>query len=302
MLQEQSTTLPQAQQPDNAGRLILDSDSMGSMMKLAEFMAKGKISIPEKYKGNAPDCLAVIMQSVQWKMNPYSVIQKTYPIKGKMGYEGQLVHAVIIANAPIQGRLHFEWQGDWEKIKGKFETKDGENGKYYVKKWSDADEKGLSVIVSGTLIGETEPRVRKVELSQVAIRNSPQWIYDPEQQITYLGVLKWSRINTPEVIMGVYTPDELGEQESVPEKDVTASSEVVIDDYSDEEFNKNFPTWEKAILNGKANSEHIKNKVSSIANLTQDQLNKLKNVDLQRSAILAETSNKKESENVNATA
>lgn len=40
------------------------------------------------------------MQAVQWGMNPFAVAQKTHFVSGKIGYEAQLVNAVITALAP----------------------------------------------------------------------------------------------------------------------------------------------------------------------------------------------------------
>jgi hypothetical protein len=50
---------------------------------------------------------------------PFAVAQKTHQINGVLGYEAQLVNAVITNRAPITGRLNFEWYGDWAKINGK---------------------------------------------------------------------------------------------------------------------------------------------------------------------------------------
>lgn len=40
-------------------------------------------------------------------------------------------------------------------------------------------------------------------------RNSPLWVSNPKQQIAYLGVKYWARLYCPEVILGVYSPDEV---------------------------------------------------------------------------------------------
>lgn len=45
---------------------------------------------------------------------------------------------------------------------------------------------------------------------------------DPKQQLAYLAVKRWARLYCPDVILGVYSPDELMERE---EYDVTPTSE-----------------------------------------------------------------------------
>lgn len=53
----------------------------------------------------------------------------------------------------------------------------------------------------------------EVLLKPVTVRNSPVWKSDPRQQIAYLAVKRWSRLYCPDVILGVYTPDELATPE-----------------------------------------------------------------------------------------
>ena len=53
------------------------------------------------------------------------------------------------------------------------------------------------------------------------MRNSPLWEQDPRQQLAYLCVKRWARLNAPDVLLGVYTPDELQETAPRVERDIT---------------------------------------------------------------------------------
>lgn len=211
---------PQAQLPTmrmNNSALVMDAHNMNQMMGLAKIMASGRSTLPKHLQGNEGDCMAVVMQSMQWGMNPYSVGQKTHLINGTLGYEAQLVAAVINNSGVVKDRFHFEWFGDWEKIVGKFKevesrTKTDDNGKpkkYIVPAWSQADEQGLGVRVWATIKGETEPRKLELLMTQARTRNSTLWTEDPKQQIAYLAQKRWARLYAPDVILGVYTPDEI---------------------------------------------------------------------------------------------
>ncbi|WP_291370598.1 MULTISPECIES: RecT family recombinase [unclassified Acinetobacter] len=181
--------------PVNAqtSNLVLDPAAMQNMVAFADFMCKAVITVPKHLQGNSGDCLAVTMQAMQWGMNPFAVAQKTHLVNGNLGYEAQLVNAVIIAKAPILGRPNFEWYGDWSKVNGK-ECKAHDIG---VRTWV-------------TIKGESEPRVLDVSFAQVGtVRNSPLWVNDPKQQIAYLATKKLARLHFPDVILGVYTEDEL---------------------------------------------------------------------------------------------
>lgn len=201
----------------SSAALILDSASMDSMMRLADIMAKGRSTIPEHLRGNAADCAAVVMQAVQWRMNPFAVAQKTHLVNGTLGYEAQLVNAVIQSSGVAQDRFAYEWYGPWEKIIGKTKVitmpvkGDKKEYQFRVPDYGMQDENGLGVRVSCTLKGETAPRVLDLLLVQASVRNSPLWATDPKQQLAYLAVKRWTRLYAPDVILGVYTPDELEE-------------------------------------------------------------------------------------------
>lgn len=193
--------------------LSLDPNTMGQMMAVAEAMAKATVTIPTHFRGKPADCLAVVMQAFRWKFDPFVVASKTHVTQsGVLGYEAQLINAVINASGAVTNQPEFEFIGDWKKILGKVAEKQSEKGgKYYVATWDKKDEDGLGVIVSATLRGEKEPRSITIMMSQAYPRFSTQWATDPQQQITYLAVRKFSRRYAPGAILGVYTPEELQE-------------------------------------------------------------------------------------------
>lgn len=200
----------------NAAALILDPTTYQSMHQLAVLMATGTASVPTHLRGNEADCMAVVLQAMAWQMNPFAVASKTYTVNGGMlAYEAQLVNAVITSKAPVTGRLNYEWFGDWSKILGQFREvsveKKSDGGKsktIRVPNWSIEDEQGLGIKVWATFVGETEPRVLDLLLLQARTRNSTMWADDPKMQLAYLAIKKWARLYCPDVILGVYTPDE----------------------------------------------------------------------------------------------
>lgn len=182
--------------------MIHDEAMLAKMLGFANLMATSRITIPKHLQGNPGDCLAITMQAMQWGMNPFAVAQKTHIVNGMLGYEAQLVAAVINTKAPITGRLNYEWFGDWSKVDGKT---------------NKSDEVGVFVIAQ--FRGEDEPRKFRMSMAQVGpVRNSPNWVSDPRQQAAYLASKKFARLHCPDVILGVYTDDELVD---VTPKDVT---------------------------------------------------------------------------------
>lgn len=164
-----------------APRAMFLPSNMGEAMELAKLMAAGNF-VPPHLRGRAGDCLAVVMQATRWAMDPFAVAMKTYFVNDRMAYESQLVNAVINSANVLDGRLHPTWAGSGND---------------------------LTCTVSGKLKGDPEVKVRKVEIKTIKTRNSPLWMQDPEQQIAYFTMRAWVRLHAPEVLLGVYTKDEL---------------------------------------------------------------------------------------------
>ncbi|EHF0526065.1 recombinase RecT [Salmonella enterica] len=183
---------------------IFSPEGMDRLVRFAALMADSKATVPQHLAGKPADCLAVTMQAAQWGMNPFAVAQKTHVVNGTLGYEAQLVNAVVSSSNLLSTRLNYRWDGDWSKVNGK----------------SDKSP-SLTVTVSAVLKGEAEPRELTISMAQAGVRNSPLWEQDPRQQLAYLCVKRWARLHAPDVLLGVYTPDELQEAAPRVERDIT---------------------------------------------------------------------------------
>jgi hypothetical protein len=152
-------------------------------MEFAQMMCKSNF-VPAHLRGKPADCLAVTLQALRWNMDPFAVAQKTYFVKegATPAYEAQLVTAVIYARAPLEGRLNLTWEGSGND---------------------------LVVTVTGKFKGDPVPKVRRVENRTITTRNSPLWKSDPQQQLAYYAIRAWARLYAPDVIMGVYTGEEI---------------------------------------------------------------------------------------------
>lgn len=167
--------------------LILQGDAMERIFKFAEMMSQSVVSVPLHFRGKPADCLAVVMQATQWGMNPFAVAQKTHIVNGQLGYEAQLVNAVVQASGAIVGEFDYEFSGE----KGYFMCRVG------------AVRRGKSDITWGEWICEAE----------ITTKNSPLWKTNPKQQLGYLQVKNWARLYSPGSILGVLTREELMDSE-----------------------------------------------------------------------------------------
>jgi hypothetical protein len=268
--------------PTDAASLIL-GPGFDRVQSFAALMCKGAVSVPQHLRGNMGDCMAITIQALGWKMNPFAVAQKTHVSQsGALGYEAQLVSAVLVSTGAIQREPDYEPIGDWSKVLGKVEErKSDKGGKYYVATYTKADEAGLGVIVRATLTGESKPRELPVMMSQAFPRFSTQWATDPFQQLCYLAVRKWGRLHSPGAILGVYTPDELDGGLAPGEKfmgpaDVVGSpspapAPVAPSEWPADLFAARLPEWHKAIRDKKATPDAIVAKAKTKYPLTSEQ-------------------------------
>lgn len=157
--------------------------NMDTAIQLAEMMSRGKL-VPAHLQGSPGDCLMVIEASMRWGMSPFAVAQCTSVIQGKLMFEGKLVAAALNASGIMLSRLEYEFSGA--------------NGE-------------RSVTVRGTLRGEDKPRDIVLTLKEAKTTNS-MWTKQPDQQLVYAGTRVWARRHAPEVMLGVYTPEEFDEQ------------------------------------------------------------------------------------------
>lgn len=199
--------------------LIVDDENMNRVMTMAKVMASSKVTVPKHLQGNEGDCMAVIIQSMNWGMNPFAVAQKTHLVSGTLGYEAQLVNAVIQASNSIVGTFKYEYQGE------------GQN---------------LECRVGAMLRGEDGITWGQwLKNGDVKTRNSPLWATNPKQQLGYLQVKNWARLYCPGAILGVYTPDEIEEKQINPRPrtgdavaDAAKVKAVVIDAAEEEHRNQ----------------------------------------------------------------
>ncbi len=254
-------------QVTDAAALIL-GPSFERIQSFANLMAKGAVSVPKHLRGNMGDCMAITIQALGWRMNPFAVAQKTHLSQsGALGYEAQLISAILVSTGAVKSEPDYEPIGDWSKVLGKVEERTGKarddgtpGGKYYVATYTKKDEEGLGVIVRATL-ANGQVRELPVMLSQAYPRFSTQWATDPYQQLCYLAVRKWGRLHSPGAILGVYTPDEL--ESGAPEKFMGPADVVGAPppppptEWPADLFDTRLPEWRKAIADKKATADAI---------------------------------------------
>lgn len=233
--------------------MMFGSGNLERAMQVAEAMASAKVSVPNHLRGQPGDCLAIVMQATQWGMNPFAVAQKTHLVSGTLGYEAQLVNAVIQNSGAIKGRFHYEYKGEGDQMECR---------------------------VGAVIAGENDITWGEWLASRhVTTKNSPLWKTNPKQQLGYLQIKNWSRAFCPGAILGVYTVDELND--ALPRDmgnldrttgEVTKPAEKpALPPCDQAELEAQFPKWQKAIDEGKKTAQAFADMAATRFTLTDEQ-------------------------------
>jgi hypothetical protein len=158
--------------------------SMNELMEFSKVMAIAQVAIPKHLRENPGACLAVCIQACEWQMSPFAVANKSYSVNDRLAFEAQLVNAVILRRAPISGRFKVEYSGEGDKRR---------------------------CTVSATLTDGDLVTYESPEIGKIKVKNSPLWNSDPDQQLFYFSSRSLCRRHFPDVLLGIYTQDEIEE-------------------------------------------------------------------------------------------
>lgn len=166
--------------PPSHGPLL--PTTIGEAIQVAELLSRSRV-IGEHLRGSVADCFLIVNQARLWRMDPFALAQGTSFIQGKMMYEGKVIAAAIQSVGNLSKRLDYEYEGS------------GDN---------------RTVTASGTLRGEDKARTVSVRLKDAKTTNK-MWASQPDQQLAYYAARVWGRRHVPEVVLGVYAPEDFPE-------------------------------------------------------------------------------------------
>lgn len=177
-----------------------------NVVDFARDMAKAKYTIPDHFKGNVGDCLAICNLAARTGLDPYMIANKTYIEKGHLEFQSQLYHAFAQASGQLRGDLSVEYSGEGDE---------------------------MVCVVSGYLKNDPRPRVHSSEPLKKAhpgfsekdgkrfVRGSQLWEKKPKVQLAYDTMRDWVRLYAPRATLGMPEFAEAGPDVA---RDVTPGS------------------------------------------------------------------------------
>lgn len=204
----QSTAIPETK-PEKREIIVsgeaggLDIRALEDAYRVAQFMAGSGPMVPGYCRGNPGVCFGHVIQALEWRMSPFQVARMSYLVQSRksgdqtIGYMSQLTHAVIEARAPLKERLRIRYEGEGDDrvciVSGHFRGQE-----------KPVEHKSPRLKDRRPARGE-----KRGDDDEDNVRGSPLWYKKPDVQLAYDTVRDWARIYAPDVLMGIYSDDEL---------------------------------------------------------------------------------------------
>lgn len=174
----------------SGGTFSVAPQNMGELLEFAKLMSVSSFCVRPAFRGNPGACLGVALQAFRCGGDPFAWANKAYITKSRDGseqiaYEAQLLHGIVNTSTVLQRRLRPVYEGEGVQRQCR---------------------------IVGWVKGESEPlEYLSPPISQIAVKNSPLWVADPDQQLFYYATRAWARRHVPEILLGIYAPEDFTE-------------------------------------------------------------------------------------------
>lgn len=198
------------------GKLVADfstgiygsSDNFNLAYQMAKGLSQSSI-VPQQFQNNPANCLIAIEQAQRLNMSPMQVMQNLYVIQGKPSWSSSFLIAMINASHIFDTELQYEE-----------EEKDGKP--YSCLVWTEKEGRRINGMKVTMDMAEKEGWTKK---------NGSKWNTLPALMLRYRAVSFFARLQCPEVSLGMYTQEEMYDNDfSVSRKSSKASLNSILAD------------------------------------------------------------------------
>ena len=163
------------------------SENFIMAMQMAKALSESTI-VPQTYQKNPSNCLIAIEQAQRMNISPLMVMQNLYPIQGKPSWSSKFLIASINASRKFDMELQYD------------ETKDKDGKPYSCVAWT---------MKNGRRIEGMEVNMQMAKDEGWLGKNGSKWKTMPQLMLRYRAASFFSSLNCPELTMGIYTKEEI---------------------------------------------------------------------------------------------
>lgn len=188
-----------------------------------EFQAAGKMAaalskstiVPKDYQNNPGNCLIAIEMANRLGTSPMMVMQNLYVVNGRPAWSSQYIVAMINASRRYKTELQYDLVRD-------------KNGKV-------VSCRAYAYDYNGHKVEGPEITMQMANDEGWTTKNGSKWKTMPEVMIRYRAASFFGRLNCPDMIMGIYSSDEVIEMPEDSYKDISQTVEETISQHANKD-------------------------------------------------------------------
>lgn len=175
-----------------------DAQNFETALRMADCLSKSTV-VPRDYQGNTGNCMIAIEMASRINTSPMMVMQNLYIVNGRPAWSSQWIIAMINSSRRYKTELQFEFGNAKE------------DGGLSCQAWAE-DYAGHKVV--GPKI--TMNMANDEGWTQ---KNGSKWKTMPQVMIQYRAASFFGRMNCPDMIMGIYSQEEVADMVDLKETD-----------------------------------------------------------------------------------
>lgn len=181
-------TMPTPSAATGVLNVFSDAKSFEMALRMSDCLSKSTV-VPKDYQGNTGNCMIAIEMAARINTSPMMVMQNLYVVNGRPAWSAQWIIAMINSSRRYKTELQFEFGHD---------AADGGLSCYaWADDWNGHRVQGPKITMN---MANSEGWVNK---------NGSKWKTMPDVMIQYRAASFFGRMNCPDMIMGIYSQDEV---------------------------------------------------------------------------------------------
>jgi hypothetical protein len=175
--------------------VFADGQSFNTALRMAQCLSTSTV-VPKEYQSNVGNCMIAIEMASRINTSPMMVMQNLYIVNGRPAWSSQWIIAMINSSRRYKTELQFEF------------GKAPEDGGLSCRAWAED--------YSGHKVYGPKITMTMANSEGWTSKNGSKWKTMPEVMIQYRAASFFGRMNCPDMIMGIYTQEEVLDMSEIP--------------------------------------------------------------------------------------
>lgn len=175
-----------------------DAQNFETALRMADCLSKSTV-VPKDYQNNTGNCMIAIEMASRINTSPMMVMQNLYIVNGRPAWSSQWIIAMINSSRRYKTELQFTFGNAKE------------DGGLSCQAWAE-DYAGHKVV--GPKI-----TMNMANAEGWTQKNGSKWKTMPQVMIQYRAASFFGRMNCPDMIMGIYSQEEVADMVDLKETD-----------------------------------------------------------------------------------